>query len=311
MPILKSGKEKIYHIDHLPDKMRVTLKTIMDVNLHDVAKYYGLKYLVPRFGEPIFIPYGELNGKFNDYESAFDKIYETIEKIKNEGYNEYRQWYPNAEFLDHYRIVFYSTTEYGEGVIYGIGAEPLGDLKPTIDLKEDDAVIIGLGLRLPNAKYYDVIKDRRDEIIEAYNKIYSEFHAKYDKDKVYVEEVATYYMKKFFEVVDNYFRSLNFTNNLKGKVAIVPLISSPAKKNGKILDVWKEEFKNYFEEGNYYKFEAIKAIYNAEFLNNIYERIKNNFEKIVIVDEKKPKVPDILKDLKIEKEGDNYIIFSR
>ncbi|BFH73712.1 hypothetical protein SJAV_16560 [Sulfurisphaera javensis] len=311
MPILKRGKEKIYHIDHLPEKMRITLKTVMDVNLHDVAKYYGLKYLVPRYGEPIFIPYGELNGKFDDYEKAFEKIYETIEEIKNEGYNEYKQWYPDATFLDHYRIVFYSTTEYSEGVIYGIAAEPLADLKPTLDLNEDEVTVIGMGIRVPHARYYDLIRNRRDEIIEAYNQIYSEFHTKYDKDKVYVVEVATYYMKKFFEVIDEYFEGLNFTNDLKGKVAVIPLISSPAKKNGKIIDVWREDFKKYFEEGNYYKFEAIQAVYNQEFVNSLLEKVKNNFEKIVLVEEKKPKVPEILKDMKIKKEGENYIILER
>ncbi|BAB65635.1 hypothetical protein [Sulfurisphaera tokodaii] len=311
MPILRRGKEKIYHIDHLPEKMRVTLKTVMDVNLHDIAKYYGLKYLTPRVGEPIFIPYGELNGKFNSYEDAFEKIYEAIEEIKEEGHEEYKQWYPNAVFLDHYRIVFYSTTEYGEGVIYGIGAEPLADLKPSLDISKDDIVVIGMSVRIPSAKYYDVIRNRRDEIIEAYNQIYSEFHAKYDKDKVYVIEVATYYMKKFFDVVDNYFKTLNFTNNLKGKTAVIPLFSSPAKKDGKIIDIWREYFKNYFEEGNYYKLEALQAIYNEEFINKILSVVKDNFEEIILVSEKKPRVPDLLKDLKITKEGENYVMLSR
>jgi len=312
MPLFGKSKEKIYYIDHLPEKMKLALKTVMDVNLPDVAKYYGLKYLTPRFGEPIFIPYGELNGKFDSYEDAFEKIFETIEQIKQEGYNQYKQWYPNAEFLDHYRIVFHSaTTE--EGVIYGIGAQPLADLKPELKLEEKDVTVVGMAVRINNAKYFDIIKDRRKEIIDAYNYIYSEFHAKYDKDKVYVEEVATYYMNKFFEVVDSYFKGLTFTNTLKGEVAVIPLFNSLAKRDGKIVDLWKDYYKNYFDEGNYYKFEAIRAIYNEEFVNKILSQVRDNFEKVVLLGEdgKKPRVPEILRDLKVVKEESNYVVLQK
>jgi len=312
MPLFGKSKEKIYHIDHLPEKMKLALKTVMDVNLPDVAKYYGLKYLTPRFGEPIFIPYGELNGKFDSYEDAFEKIYETIEQIKQEGYNQYKQWYPNVEFLDHYRIVFHSaTTE--EGVIYGIGAQPLADLKPGLKLEEKDVTVVGMAVRINNAKYFDIVRDRRKEIIDAYNYVYSEFHAKYDKDKVYVEEVATYYMNKFFEVVDSYFKGLTFTNSLKGEVAVIPLFTSLAKRDGKIVDLWKEYYKNYFDEGNYYKFEAIRAIYNEEFVNKILSQVRDNFENVVLLGEdgKKPRVPEILKDLKVVKEESNYVVLQK
>ena len=312
MPLFGKSKEKIYHIDHLPEKMKLVLKTVMDANLPDIAEYYGLKYLTPRFGEPIFIPYGDLNGKFDSYEEAFKKIYETIEERKKEGYNLYMQWYPNVELLDHYRIVFHSaTTE--EGVIYGIGAHPLGDLKQEIKLEEKDITVVGMAIRVENAKYFDFLKDRRKEIIDAYNYLYSEFHTKYDKDKVYVEEVATYYMNKFFEVVDSYFKNLTFTSNLKGEVAVVPLFSSQAKKDGKIVDLWKEYYKKYFDEGSYYKFEAIRAIYNEEFVNKILSQVRDNFKKIVLVgeDNKKPRVPEMLRDLKVVKEESNYIVLQK
>lgn len=312
MPLFRRAKEKIYHIDHLPEKMKLALKTVMDVNLHDIAKYYGLKYLTPRFGEPIFIPYGELNGKFETYNEAFKKINETIEEVKEDGLKQYKQWYPNVEFLDHYRIVFYSATEYGEGVIYGIGAEPLADLKQSLNLEDDDITVVGMGVKVQKAKYYDFIKGRKQEIIDAYNYIYREFHEKYDKDKVYVEEVATYYMNKFFDTVNSYFKNLEYTEKLKGEVAVVPLFNSIAKKDGKILDLWREYYKNYFEEGNYYKLEALRAIYNEEFINSILSQVKDNFNKVVLIGEdKKPKVPEVLKDLKVIKEEGNYIVLSR
>jgi len=313
MPLFGKSKEKIYHIDHLPEKMRLVLKTVMDANLPDIAKFYGLKYLTPRYGEPIFIPYGDLNGKFDSYEKAFEKIYKEIEERKEEGYKQYKQWYPNVELLDHYRIVFHSTTTPEEGVIYGIGAHPLGDLKQELQIEGNEITVVGMAVRVKNAKYFDFLKERRKEIIDAYNFLYSEFHSKYDKDKVYVVEVATYYMNKFFEVVDSYFKGLTFTNRLKGEVAVVPLFSSQVKKDGKIVDLWKEYYKKYFEEGSYYKFEAIRAIYNEEFINKLLSQIKDNFEKVVLVgeDDKKPRVPDILKDLKVVKEGANYVVLQR
>lgn len=319
MPLFGKGEEKIYHIDQLNEHMRRVIKTIMDVNMADVAKYYGLKYLTPKWGEPIFIPLGRLNGKFKKFEEAFDRLYEEIDKVKGDGLKLYSQWYPNSQFLNHYRIVFYSFTQ--EEVVYGIGAEPLAITETHYllpQLSSSDITVIGMQLSplalLSNfkMKFYDFLYDRRQEIIDSYNWLYTQFHAKYDfKDPQFVTEISTYYMNKFFENVDASVRKrVELTNALKGDVAIMPMVDSIAKKDGKIIDIWNSDFASLLEQGNYYKVEAVPAIYNEEFVNEMLNKLANNFNKVVLLFEKKIKVPNI-QGLKVEKQGVNFVILSK
>ena len=319
MALLKKGEKKIFHIDSLNQHMRAVIKTVMDVNMNDVAKYYGLKYLTPKLGEPIFIPYGRLDGNFKDFEEAFDKLYEEIEKIKGEGLRKYLEWYPDSQFLDHYRIVFYSYTDVEDGVVYGIGAEPLAVTKtsayPTDKLADGDVVV---GMQLLNValtrgiklRFYDIIRDRREEIIEAYNWLYTQFHAKYDaKDRVFLTDIATYYMKKFFENVDRL--KVEMVSELKGKRAIVPLVESKAKKDGKIKEVMEREFADYLDQGNYYKVEAIPAIYNQEYVTRLVKTIADNFDEVILLFEGRVRLPEGLEDLKVKEKGDRYIILTK
>ena len=107
MPVFGQRKvEKVFHIDHLLEPMKVVLKTVMDYSLSDVADLYGLKYLNPRLGEPVFIPYGYLDGKFRDFREAYDHLLREIEARKEEGYRKYSEWYPNNRYLDFFRLVF-------------------------------------------------------------------------------------------------------------------------------------------------------------------------------------------------------------
>ncbi|BCU70295.1 hypothetical protein [Stygiolobus caldivivus] len=321
MALLRRGEKKIFHIDSLNQHMREVIKTVMDVNLNDVVRYYGLRYLSPKIGEPIFIPYGRLDGNFRKFEDAFDKLYEEIEKVKEEGLRQYSEWYPNSMFLNHYRIVFYSYTDQDDGVLYGIGAEPLAVTPTTsypIDKIQDGDVVVGMqlfnialmkGLKL---KFYDLIRDRREEIIEAYNWLYTQFHAKYDtKDKVFLTDIATYYMKRFFGVIDNLAKNTEFATELKGKRAIVPIVESRAKKDGPIKEVMEKEFYDYIDQGNYYKVEAIPAIYNREFVGKLLKAIMNGFDEILLLSEKKIQIPEELKELKVTDQGERFVLLSK
>ncbi|AHC50863.1 hypothetical protein SUSAZ_01860 [Sulfolobus acidocaldarius SUSAZ] len=320
MPLFGSKEEekKIYHIDSLNEHMRNVIKTVMDVNMNDLAYYYGLKYLSPVIGEPIFIPYGRLDGKFNDFEKAFEKLYQEIEKIKDKGLKQYLEWYPGSKFLDHYRIVFYSEVQ--EGITYGIGAEPLAFIPsnsfglPNI---EGEAVVIGMQLlnlavlKKLNLKFYDLVKDKRDEVIEAYNWLYSEFHAKYDtKDRKFLTDIASYYMRRFFQQVYDVAKDYT-TDKLEGKIAIIPLVESKAKKDGKIIDVWREDLRDLLEQARYYLVEAIPAIYNQERMSKILKQVGSNFEEIILTSQKKPKIPEELKDLKVKTQGDKFVVLTK
>ncbi|EZQ02120.1 hypothetical protein CM19_11170 [Candidatus Acidianus copahuensis] len=125
MSLFNKGEKKIYHVDHLPEEMKIAIKTIIDSTLPEVAKSYGLNYAYPRVGEPIFIPFGRLDGKFKDTQKAYSKILEEVEKAKEIGISKYQEWYAKAKFYDHYRITFYSTVDKNKGMMIGIGANPL------------------------------------------------------------------------------------------------------------------------------------------------------------------------------------------
>jgi hypothetical protein len=321
MALLKRGEKKIFHIDSLNQHMREVIKTVMDVNLNDVAKYYGLRYLSPKFGEPIFVPYGRLDGNFKKFEDAFEKIYNEIEKVKEDGLKKYLEWYPNSQFLNHYRIVFYSYTDPEDGVLYGIGAEPLAvtpNSSYPVDKVLDGDVVVGMqllnvaltkGLKI---KFFDIIANRREEIIEAYNWLYTEFHAKYDtKDKVFLTDIATYYMKRFFEVVDELKKKVEVIENLKGKRVVIPMIESRAKRDGRVKEIMEIEFADYIDQGNYYKVEAIPSIYNKDFMGKLFKQVLNNFDEILLLFERKATVPDELKELKVKEQGDRYILLTK
>ncbi len=177
-------QEKIYHIDHLAEAMRRAIKTLIDSSIPDVAKAYGFKYLTPRIGEPFFVPYGELDGKFKNTHEAFETILSELRFRRQDAMERFREWYPQAKEIEHFRFTFYSITDPKEGMNVGIGANPLASL-PEGDFKlgeigdkivDKDVIILNSALsgyiangnsplsKTRSVKYIDFVSDRQDEM---------------------------------------------------------------------------------------------------------------------------------------------------
>jgi hypothetical protein len=326
MPVFGQRKvEKVFHIDHFPEPMKVVLKTVMDYSLSDVADLYGLKYLNPRLGEPIFIPYGYLDGKFGDFREAYDHLLREIEARKEEGYRKYSEWYPNHRYLDFFRLVFYSYTDRQEGVIYGIGAEPLAlppEPKVSLDPNLTRNSVALSPVFLPNAlrgevELKDSLKPLWEEIKRAYLFLYRDFHLKFDKDKAHADEVALFYMGKFFEVIERLEKEAKVNENATADRAIIYVPKVKRIVNAPSLEeAVKQAFSEDLKVGRHYDVSLRDLIVSPKFTEvQVYNAI--SFAKeIITIFEEDVKVteckycPDILKGLRLIQDGGRVKVFS-
>uniref|UniRef100_UPI003593277F hypothetical protein n=1 Tax=Acidianus infernus TaxID=12915 RepID=UPI003593277F len=261
MSLFKKEEKKIFHIDRLPEEMKVAIKTLIDSSIPDVAKAYGFDYLYPKLGEPIFIPYGRLDGKYKSTIDAFEKILEEVEKLKD-NLKEYSKWYDNVKLFDHYRFTFYSYVDPNEGMKVGIGADPLSSPNSLFDAqslcsaldKEKSIIILNPALSgyisstclsSFNIKFVDTISKRKDEIIDAYTWLNKSFHENFDKDKVYDVELGREYMDRLFNVILSEVRNYSIESK-EGDIAILPLLSY--EEYGE-----KESIKNILQNDEKYK----------------------------------------------------------
>ncbi|MGC9106263.1 MAG: hypothetical protein ACP5HQ_07590 [Thermoprotei archaeon] len=325
MPIFGERKvEKVFHIDHLPEQMRVVLKTVMDYSLSDVANLYGLTYLNPRLGEPIFIPYGYLTGKFGDFEEAYEHLLAEIEARKAEGYKKYAEWYPGYKPLDFFRLVFYSYTDRQEGVVYGIGAEPLA-LPPEPKVRLDgsltkDAVALS-PVFLPNAlrgevKFRDSLKPRWEEIKRAYLWLYRDFHLRFDKDKAHADDVAMFYMGKFFENLERVEREAREDQDATAEKAIVhvPKVKKVAKSVD-LVEAIKEVYAEDLKIGRHFDVSLKDLIMSPKAVEAQVYNAMTFAREIVVVFEEKVDLdkcnycPEILRNMKLVEDKGEVKVF--
>ncbi|MCH1770119.1 MULTISPECIES: hypothetical protein [Metallosphaera] len=334
MSIFRKREEKnILHVDHLNPVMKKAIKTLVDSGIPEVARLYGFRYLFPRIGEPIFVPYGRLDDEFKDTHEAFERILEEVNAIKDEGMKTYRAWYPTAEEIDHFRFTFYSMTKEG-GMRVGIAANPLASL-------EQDAFRIGevveeiSGKRVllltpalagqsantnsalakaSSVQILDFVSSRESEIVDAFIWLNKNFHDKYDKDKEYDADLGRTYMTRLFSVIKSMINS-KVTNSPSADVVILPLFVYPKSKivgNISIMEAWNsnEAFSQLLRQAQYHEIEVGPILYNAETINALVERYAFNAEKlIVLTDQKTPSLERLdyltwVKRFKVEKETD-------
>ncbi|AWR97436.1 hypothetical protein DFR86_07650 [Acidianus sulfidivorans JP7] len=299
MSLFKREETKIYHIDHLPEEMKIAIKTIIDSSIPDVALAYGFRYLYPKLGEPIFIPYGRLDGKYKNSHQAFEKILNEVEKIKN-NVETYKQWYGSDIVLyDHYRFTFYSYVDPNEGMTVGIAGEPLSAPGGYFDINEvcqnikGNAIILNSALAgyisttclsKFNVKFMDNISNRKDEIIEAYLWLNQKFHEKYDKDKTYDVELGRTYMQRLFHVIHDSVGKYEGKNN--AETAIIPIIVEKYVE-GKILNALEENetYKILLNTARYYDISLLPILFSDT--PKIIDDAKGKYSRIILIGNKK------------------------
>lgn len=308
MSLFRRKETKIYHIDHLPIEMKVAIKTIIDSSIPDVAKAYGFRYLYPKIGEPIFVPYDKLDGKYKDTHDAFEKILEEVNKLKK-NLEVYKQWYgSNILLYDHYRFSFYSYVDPNEGMTVGIGAVPLASPDNLFDVSEVCQYLKGsvrvlnsalagyidtTCLSKYNISFYDNVIERENEIIEAYLWLNVNFHEKYDKDKTYDKELGRTYMQRLFKVIHSIIDKY-VNNNIEAETAIIPiLVQEYVEAGGKnIIDILQtdERYSRLLSTARYFEVSLLPIIFSDT--PKIIEKAKEKYSRVILIGDKK--IPDKL-----------------
>ncbi len=328
---------KILHIDWLDKNVKSVLKTLFDANIAHVIRMYGFDYVTPRWGEPIFVPFDELAGRFRNTKSAYEKIMQKVKENKDIGLSIYRNWFPNYIYYDYYRFVEYSFSDIKSGITVGFAAEPMvatdktpfeleaivGQIKGKRVYISNQALlgnIIAKGpiMNAKEVKMGDEVMQRRDEIIEFYNWINDYRHTRYDKENVYDKEIALDYMTKGFELLDTLRRSY-ITDEPEGEIAIVPIFVIPKRKrtNAKgIKEAWTTDLKEFLDAAMFHEIEPTPVIMSYSVINQELEKLKGFDTIIALFDssvkrlDKCDECPELLKSFKVKAETDKVKILS-
>ncbi|ACP36838.1 conserved hypothetical protein [Sulfolobus islandicus Y.G.57.14] len=327
MPSLFGRKVKvIHHIDHLHPTMKLAIKTILDSYLPDIIRGYGFRYADPKWGEPIFIPYGYLDGEYKDTIEAFKKIMEEINERKEDGLAKFKEWYPEAKFFDIYRFIQYSIPGTEEGYTPGIAVDPLipynyfkDGLNEVKDEIKGSVIVASPSLSsFTEFKFYDPIIGRRNEIVDAYIWLNELFHEQYDKDKMYDEKLGRYYMNVILDFLEEYGKNKRVNDIEGGDVLLVPIFVWGKDKvfddNSNIVSAWKNS--KLFTSSVFHEIEALPVILNKQYFDFILTRYSHMFNKIILLGNKKlPQIdkcsecPSSLRLLKVQKEGNFSKVF--
>jgi hypothetical protein len=287
--LFKRSKKAIYHIDSLDKNMKIAIKTIIDCSMSDVAKAYGLRYAIPKWGEPIFVPYGELDGEFNSTREAYSRIEEEINESSKEGISQFKSWYPNSQILNQYRISYYSFTDEHYGYIAGIGADPLITHRyfQLPELKGKNVFILSPALSaVTDFPFLDNIYQYKKEIIESYSWANSQFHSKYDKDNSYDEELGMYFMGILMDKIRKRVEK-NARNQIENAdVLVVPLFVGQNKygHGESIKERWIDS--EFYRKSMYHELEALPAIWNTESAGNLIMNSIGKFSTLVLLFDK-------------------------
>jgi hypothetical protein len=319
----RRGEEKIFHVNSLPEEMRAVLRSVMDGTLSDVAAGYGLSYLSPRVGEPIFIHFGRLNGNFKNAERAYHLLLQRIDEAAQSGLNVYAQWYPDDLLLRHYWITYYSFVDPEEGILPGIAAHPLAatagdrfglkdlytELQPLIKGKRVLLALPTLTGQVYNRKskfwamepssvqVHDPIWERMDEVVQAFADEYEVFHGKVDNDKLFDSESSVRHMTTMLNTVNQVRSMVRVTDSMtdQADVILVPyfVIPHPFRVGSgvKVKQAWEsaEGFTRLRNDGRFYELNSMYVLLNYEFINSLLQRIASIYPgvKIVLLTDKK------------------------
>lgn len=301
MSLFKKKESKIYHIDHLPSEMKIAIKTIIDSSIPDVAKAYGFRYLYPKIGEPLFVPYNRLDGKYKDTHEAFEKILSEVEKLNN-NLEKYKEWYgSNIIVYDHYRFTFYSYVDPNDGMTVGIGAAPLASPDNAFDVNEVCQYIQGnvkilnsaLAGYIPstclskyNITFYDNVISKENELIEAYLWLNTTFHERYDKDKTYDKELGKTYMQRLFNVIHSILDK--YVRDNKAETAIISiLVEDYIEDKGNIIDILQnnDRYKKLLSSARFFDVSLLPVIFSD--VPKIIDDAKGKYSRIILVSDRK------------------------
>ncbi|MEM0164610.1 MAG: hypothetical protein QXS44_04055 [Saccharolobus sp.] len=327
MPSLFGRKVKvIHHIDQLHSTMKLAIKTLLDSYLPDIVKGYGFRYADPKWGEPIFIPYGYLDGDYKDTIEAFEKIMEEINDRKEEGISKFKQWYNDSKFFEIYRFVQYSVPGTEGGYTPGIAVDPLmpytyfkEGLEEVKNELQGKIIVANPALSsFTEFNFYDPIIGRKEEIIDAYIWLNKLFHENYDKDKMYDEKLGRTYMNLIFNFLENYGKDRRVVEITEGDILLVPIFlwtkNKVFKDNTNIIEVWKNSY--LFKNAMYHEIEALPVILSNKYIDEIINNSLSKFSKIILISDKKfpslsrwEEYPKSLESLKLQKEGNFSKVF--
>ncbi|MDT7861892.1 MAG: hypothetical protein RRA45_06730 [Saccharolobus sp.] len=326
MPSLFGKKVKvIHHIDHLHPVMKLAIKTLLDSYLPDIVRGYGFRYANSKWGEPIFIPYGYLDGEYKDTLEAFEKIIAEINERKNDEFSKFKEWYPNSQFFEIYRFIQYSIPGTEEGYTPGIAVNPLMSynyfkegLEEVKNELQGEVIVANPALSsFTDFKFYDPIIIRKDEIIESYIWLNKYFHENYDKDKMYDEILGRRYMNIIFNFLEQFSKDKRVNQIKGGDILLIPMFIWPKNKvfgEDKIIDAWKNSI--LFKNAMYHEIEALPAILSNSYIDNLISEHFTKFSKIILISDKKlpqlgkcSECPSTLGNLKLSREGNFSKIF--
>ncbi|QKQ99186.1 hypothetical protein GWK48_01155 [Metallosphaera tengchongensis] len=336
----KKDEKNILHIDHLNPLMKRAIKTLIDSGIPEIAKLYGFRYLFPKVGEPLFIPYGLLDDDYKDTHEAFERILGIVEEKREQGMKIYKEWFPSAEEIDHYRFTFYSTAQEGKMRV-GLAANPLASLEQdAFNLKDIESYIQGKKILIltpalagqsvnrasPLSKsskieLIDIISKRENEIIDSFIWLNKTFHERYDRDKDYDAELGRSYMKRLFSVIKKTISSKIVEKPGDVEVTILPLFIYPKNKlvgNVSVMEAWNSNstYSEILRQGRFHEIEVGPILYNVESINELVEKYASNSEKLILItDQKTPPVDRIeqftwAKRFRVEKDSDFFKVMT-
>jgi len=310
----KREEKNVLHIDHLNPMMKRAIKTLIDSGVPEVARLYGFRYLIPRLGEPMFVPLGRLDDDFKDVFEAFNRILEEVNEVKFKGMETYRLWCPTAEEIEHFRFTFYSIVSQEGGMKVGIGANPLASLDQ--DLFKLGGVeeyvvnkkvliltpaLVGQAVnsqsvlsKAKNVNLLDIVSERRGEIIESFLWLNKSFHDKYDKDRDYDVELSRMYMQRLFDVISKIASGKLVKSPSEYETVLLPLFIFPKRRivgNVSVMEAWNsnEEFAEMLRQARFHDVEVTPVIYNYEVINELVDNYAPRAENLVILtDQKSP-----------------------
>ncbi|BBD72096.1 hypothetical protein HS1genome_0485 [Sulfodiicoccus acidiphilus] len=319
----RRGEQKIYHVNSLPEEMRAVLRSVMDGTLSDLATGYGLSYLSPKVGEPIFVHFGRLTGKFKDPEKAYQLLLDRISEAAQHGEPIYSQWFPKDLILKHYWITYYSYVDPEEGILPGIAAHPMaataGDrfrlserLQELSQLIKGKSVLIATpaltgqvynrnsalwGAEPSKVTVYDKMWSRTEEVVQAFADEYEEFHRKVDNDKLFDRESSVRHMRTMLRVTDQVRSAINATDSLpeRADVIIFPyFVIAPqfrVEAETKVKEAWNnvEGFRKLKEDGRFYELNSVYVLLNYQTLNSTLAELVSRYggSKFVAVTDRK------------------------
>lgn len=305
----KAKKDKVIHVSEVPVEMRIAIKSVIDASTSDLPRMFGLRYSTPKPGDQVMIPFADLDGKFSDVEDAYTHLLKEIEENRDGIITSFREKVgSDREYIDHFRISYYSYVDQNWGMVSGILADPTESLRDPYNLESEQLLaqeIKGKNVLVANTalgsyvgnrlsplwkfgaksvQTYDSISPIMEDILNTLSDTFSTFHREYDKEGTFSETVASDYMRRAIKKFMNFSNVIEGLNGLSNiDVILVPVISIPKEKwlFGKNLkEAWSSNkmYSLLMETGKLLELEAWPYVIGLERLNESLAKLKTAYQ---------------------------------